>query len=416
MITLPRRAQLLYGTLMNWHNRSAARDCALLPWRNDQRIRTLLTRPLMAAALAAIGLTLSIPAAQAQESASPAATTQTQARPTSATAATGAAAPAAESPAPPPSAPQAVAPSTGTPSTGTPVQAAPPAAAPAVPTAPSADGQATPAEATGGAIVPGDEAVQVEASAERQAGLPHDLSPWGMFMAADLVVKGVMIGLAFASFVTWTVLIAKIIELGALQRTVRRAVRSLTEAQGLAAAEEIFHGRRSIPARMVHAARQEMNSSDAVLDYVSDAGVKERVASRLQRAEVRAGRQIAKGTGILATIGSTAPFVGLFGTVWGIMNSFIGISEAQTTNLAIVAPGIAEALLATAIGLVAAIPAVVFYNFLARAITGYRQGLSDTSAAIERLVSRDLDVRRAKLASTRTAGAGRQDTTLVRMG
>ncbi len=405
---------------MNWHNRSAAQACALLPWRNYQRIRTLLTRPLMAAALAAIGLTLSIPAAQAQENAPAAATAQTQERPTAATPATSGAAPAADSSTPQLSAPSAAAAQAGAPQAGTdagtPGAATPSTAAPASAASPSAEDQAAPAGATDGAIVPGGEAVQVEAGGERQAGLPHDLSPWGMFMAADLVVKGVMIGLAFASFVTWTVLIAKIIELGAVQRTVRRAVRNLTDAQGLAAAEEIFHGRRSVPARMVHAARQEMDSSDAVLDFVSDAGVKERVASRLQRAEVRAGRQIAKGTGILATIGSTAPFVGLFGTVWGIMNSFIGISEAQTTNLAIVAPGIAEALLATAIGLVAAIPAVVFYNFLARAITAYRQGLSDTSAAIERLVSRDLDVRRARLAANRPAGTGRADPALVRMG
>ncbi|MDF1635470.1 tonB-system energizer ExbB [Mycoplana sp. MJR14] len=380
----------------------------------------MLTRPLMAAALAAIGLTLSIPAAQAQENAPTAATTQTQERPTATTPATSGAAPAADSSTPQLSAPSAAAPQAGAPQAGTdagtPGAATPSTAAPVTAASPSAESQTAPAGATDGAIVPGDEAVQVEAGGERQAGLPHDLSPWGMFMAADLVVKGVMIGLAFASFVTWTVLIAKIIELGAVQRTVRRAVRNLTDAQGLAAAEEIFHSRRSVPARMVHAARQEMDSSDAVLDFVSDAGVKERVASRLQRAEVRAGRQIAKGTGILATIGSTAPFVGLFGTVWGIMNSFIGISEAQTTNLAIVAPGIAEALLATAIGLVAAIPAVVFYNFLARAITAYRQGLSDTSAAIERLVSRDLDVRRARLAANRSAGTGRADPALVRMG
>lgn len=100
-----------------------------------------------------------------------------------------------------------------------------------------------------------------------------------------------------------------------------------------------------------------------------------------------------RGTGLIATIGSTAPFVGLFGTVWGIMNSFIGISQAQTTNLAVVAPGIAEALLATAIGLVAAIPAVVIYNVFARAIGGYRQVLADVAAGVERLVSRDLDFR-----------------------
>ena len=102
-------------------------------------------------------------------------------------------------------------------------------------------------------------------------------------------------------------------------------------------------------------------------------------------------RRMTRGTGILATIGSPGPFVGLFGTVWGIMNSFIGISEAQTTNLAVVAPGIAEALLATAMGLVAAIPAVVIYNAFARSIAGYKALLLDASAELLRLVSRDID-------------------------
>lgn len=379
----------------------------------------------MAAALAAIGLLLSTTASHAQENAapSPTATTQTQDRPAAIAPAPAESAPAAaQAPAPAPAAqapatPSLEAPQAASPSTDTSTPGASSASNPAPAGADAQNGEAGPTSDADGATDGAVEDVLVEEVAgERQAGLPHDLSPWGMFMAADVVVKGVMLGLAFASVVTWTVLIAKIIELGAVQRSVRKAVRSLTAAQGLAAAEEIFAARRNVPARMVQAARQEMNSSDAVLDFVSDSGVKERVASRLQRAEVQAGRQIAKGTGLLATIGSTAPFVGLFGTVWGIMNSFIGISEAQTTNLAIVAPGIAEALLATAIGLVAAIPAVVFYNFLARAITGYRQGLSDTSAAIERLVSRDLDVRRAKLASQRAAASGRTDPALVRIG
>ena len=100
---------------------------------------------------------------------------------------------------------------------------------------------------------------------------------------------------------------------------------------------------------------------------------------------------ILRGTGVLATIGATAPFVGLFGTVWGIMDSFIGISKTNTTNLAVVAPGIAEALLATAMGLIAAIPAVVMYNAFARAITGYRAQLGDAAAEILRHLSRDLD-------------------------
>ena len=127
-------------------------------------------------------------------------------------------------------------------------------------------------------------------------------------------------------------------ELGGAQRSASRAVRQLTAARGLEDGEEAIGGNRGVVGRMTRAARDEMEASEAVLDHVSDGGVKERIASRLGRMEVHGGRRIAKGTGLLATIGSTAPFVGLFGTVWGIMNSFIGISKAQTTNLAIVAP------------------------------------------------------------------------------
>ena len=119
--------------------------------------------------------------------------------------------------------------------------------------------------------------------------------------------------------------------------------------------------------------------------------VKERIALQLERLELRYSRKTSLGTGVLATIGSTAPFVGLFGTVWGIMNSFIGISNAHTTNLAVVAPGIAEALLATALGLVAAIPAVVVYNILVRSTAHYRALLGDVSAQLMKLVSRDID-------------------------
>nr|WP_314094176.1 tonB-system energizer ExbB [uncultured Shinella sp.] len=283
-----------------------------------------------------------------------------------------------------------------------------------------ADTSAGPATTTQTDAMAGDEdatelgAVDDVADA-RQAGLPHDLSPWGMFMAADIVVKGVMIGLAFASVVTWTVLLVKIVELGAAQRSASHAVRRLIAARGLDDGEQGLGRNRGLVARMTRAAREEMEASETVLDHVSDGGVKERIASRLGRMEVHGGRRIAKGTGLLATIGSTAPFVGLFGTVWGIMNSFIGISKAQTTNLAIVAPGIAEALLATAIGLVAAIPAVVIYNFLARAITGYRQNLADASAAIERLASRDLDVRRALRHPTAQRGE-RAGASLVKLG
>jgi biopolymer transport protein ExbB len=138
-------------------------------------------------------------------------------------------------------------------------------------------------------------------------------------------------------------------------------------------------------------------------DIAGEAGIKERVASRLARREIAAGRDMNRGTGLLATIGATAPFVGLFGTVWGIMNSFVGISKAQTTNLAIVAPGIAEALLATAVGLFAAIPAVIIYNQFSRSVGAYRNLSGDASAEVLRLVSRDLDRGHRQLAKPHAA-------------
>lgn len=233
------------------------------------------------------------------------------------------------------------------------------------------------------------EAAPVETAA---ALLPHDLSPWGMFMAADMVVKAVMIGLGLASLATWTVWAAKSLELASAKRHARRALALLAEVRSLAEAEEKLGFDKSAAGALVRAAAAEARvSADAHPHGDGKDGVKERVASRLDRIEAAAARRMTAGTGVLATIGSTGPFVGLFGTVWGIMNSFIGISKAHTTNLAVVAPGIAEALLATAIGLVAAIPAVVIYNVFARAISGYRAQIGDVAAEIQRLVSRDID-------------------------
>ncbi len=238
------------------------------------------------------------------------------------------------------------------------------------------------------------------ASAEHRADIPHNLSPWGMFMAADWVVKGVMIGLAFASLVTWTVWVAKSIELAGARVRAGATLKVIRRAKTLNEATEAVEKKGGPAALMLRMATHEMQLSDAVIEHTDGGGIKERVSSALSRIETHAGRRMSRGTGVLATIGSTAPFVGLFGTVWGIMNSFISISESQTTNLAVVAPGIAEALLATAIGLVAAIPAVVIYNVFARSITGYRHLLADAAAGVERLVSRDLDFRRIPPGST----------------
>lgn len=234
----------------------------------------------------------------------------------------------------------------------------------------------------------------VSAPSVDAAKLPHDLSPWGMFMAADWVVKSVMVGLAMASLVTWTVWLAKSLELFAAKIHARGVLKIVSGARNLTEVDGALGARRGPAALLPHAARHELQRSLGAVDHAGGQGLLQRVTSHLSRIEVQAGRRMMRGTGVLATIGSTAPFVGLFGTVWGIMNAFIGISEAHTTNLAVVAPGIAEALLATAMGLVAAIPAVIIYNVFARSIAGYRQILADVSAAVERLVSRDLDYRK----------------------
>jgi biopolymer transport protein ExbB len=227
--------------------------------------------------------------------------------------------------------------------------------------------------------------------------LTEDLSPWGMFLAADLVVKAVIIGLAFASLVTWTVWLAKTLELHSARSDLRRATRVLANAATLAQANEPLRNDHGPAAQLMQTAVQEIRLSSSLRGD----GLKERIAWQLERLEMAASRKISRGTGVLATIGSTAPFVGLFGTVWGIMNSFIGISNAHTTNLAVVAPGIAQALLATALGLIAAIPAVMIYNVLARQTAHYRALLGDASALVMRLVSRDLD--RAKLPLSQAA-------------
>jgi len=254
--------------------------------------------------------------------------------------------------------------------------------------APAILGALAPAALTSAALaqVPQPEPAAVPAPVVGAAALPRDLSPWGMFVSADKVVKAVIIGLAIASLVTWTIWLAKAMEIFVAKRRARAALRTLAAATSRADIRSIARP----GAEFIAAAAAELRLSADVTD--TD-GLKERVASRLERIEAAFGRRISRATGVLATIGATAPFVGLFGTVWGIMNSFIGISKSHTTNLAVVAPGIAEALLATAFGLAAAIPAVVIYNVFARSIAGYRAQLGDASAEVLRLVSRDLDRR-----------------------
>jgi biopolymer transport protein ExbB len=218
--------------------------------------------------------------------------------------------------------------------------------------------------------------------------MPRELSPWSMFQAADVFVKAVMISLALASLATWTIFLAKLAELLLARRRLNAGLGRISRARSLMEAQSVLGKTRSVLAAFVGVALGELRLSEGRL---VESGVKERVASHFGEIAKTEARAVRRGMSILATVGSTAPFVGLFGTVWGIMNSFIGISKAQTTNLAVVAPGIAEALLATAIGLAAAIPAVIVYNFFNRRTRSYLDLVGRASGAVGRLLSRDLD-------------------------
>jgi len=266
-------------------------------------------------------------------------------------------------------------------------------------------GTAVPAATSSGAAVapavPADNAAADAAKPTKAMQVTlHELSPWSMFLSADILVKAVMIGLAFASLVTWTIFIAKLIELTFAQRRLRAALGMIADSRSLAEAQFALGASGTVLSSLLSAAMREARLSAGIS---SDAGVKERAASSFAEIARAEARRIRLGMGMLATIGATSPFVGLFGTVWGIMNSFIGISKSQTTNLAVVAPGIAEALLATAMGLVAAIPAVIIYNHFARVTKGYLELVGRSSGAAGRLLSRDLD--RTHVSSPRPANS-----------
>jgi biopolymer transport protein ExbB len=262
-----------------------------------------------------------------------------------------------------------------------------PAVAPAPRQAPASSDATPPAESSPAAAQGTTAPTPLPPTELAPAELPRDLTPWGMFWSADIIVKMVMLGLIFASVLTWTVWLAKTIELVVARRRLAQAQAVLAVARSLAEAAKPAGAASSHVALLIQAAESELRRSPDLRDVD---GIKERVTARFERIEAGVGRQMMRATGILATIGAIAPFVGLFGTVWGIMNSFIGISKLHTTNLAVVAPGIAEALLATAFGLAAAIPAVVIYNAFARSIANYRALYADASVEILTLVSRDL--------------------------
>ena len=274
---------------------------------------------------------------------------------------------------------------------GTPVlaqDATTPAADPAVATAPAATTEAAPAVTTEAA----------PAATEEPAVESHGkLTPAKMFMDADIVVKVVMIGLLLASVFTWVILLIKMFEFGALNRSTDRFLEAFRQTRTIAdmrrvATSEEFEGNPL--ADMAAAATDEVElSRQAGLSVTGDH--RDSTLLRAQQAigAVQSGlaRRLSGGQQFQASVGSTGPFVGLFGTVYGIMNSFIGIVQSNTTNLAAVAPGIAEALLATGIGLFAAIPAVVFYNYFNTRIAAYGTRSDGFAAELINAISRQLD-------------------------
>lgn len=273
---------------------------------------------------------------------------------------------------------------------GTPVlaQDAPAAAPAAAAAAPAADAAATPAAPEAAP------AAEAEPAAE---GAHGKLTPASMFMLADPVVKVVMIGLVLASVFSWVLLLIKLFEFGALNRKTDQFLESFRQARTIAdmrkvATADEFDGNPL--ADMAAAATDEIElSRQAGLSVTGEHADSALARAQHAVAAVQAGltKRVSGGQQFLASTGSNAPFIGLFGTVYGIMNSFIGIANTNTTNLAVVAPGIAEALLATGIGLFAAIPAVIFYNYFNTRISAYGTRSDGFSAELTNAISRNLD-------------------------
>ncbi len=266
--------------------------------------------------------------------------------------------------------------------------AAPTTAAPAPTTAPS-----TTPTATGPAAPSADTATA--ASAGAPPSLSHDLSPVGMFMNATVIVKVVMIALALASVWTWAILLDKSFFFASLNRRSEQFLKTFRNSATLDEAYAKVQNEKNHPLiNIFKSGMEELRLSltpGAAAHPELRAHVEDRTRTAMEITEAAESQRLGAGMGVLASIGSVSPFVGLFGTVWGIMNAFIGIANTQTTNLAVVAPGIAEALMATAIGLVAAIPAVIFYNKFARQIGDFNNRMNGFVGEFQTVLSRYLD-------------------------
>ena len=272
--------------------------------------------------------------------------------------------------------------------------AAAPEAAAAAPAAPGAAAPAADAAATPAAAEPAADAAEDPPTEIKNAG---KLTIAQMFLDADIVVQVVMVGLILASVFSWTLLIVKLFEFGALNRAsdrfleAFRGARSIADMRRISTSDE-FEGNPL--ADMAAAGSEEVEMSRQAGLAVGAAhrdSTLTRAAAAVGAVQANLSKRLSGGQQFLASVGSNAPFIGLFGTVYGIMRSFIGIANTNTTNLAVVAPGIAEALLATGIGLFAAIPSVIFYNYFQTQIAAYGTRSEGFVAELLNAISRQLD-------------------------
>jgi biopolymer transport protein TolQ len=253
----------------------------------------------------------------------------------------------------------------------------------AAPTGPSAQSQAlAPPPGVGASNAPAGDVV-------------GSFSIVSMFLRADIVVKAVMVMLLLASLWSWTIIFNKLIILSSLKRKARKFEKVFWSGQSLDELYQQFGARNDHPLAAMFIAglrewRRGFESTGGVRESMLP-GIKERIEKSMSATILRETDGIEKQLGLLATIGSVSPFVGLFGTVWGIMNSFSAIAARHDTTLAVVAPGIAEALFATAMGLLAAIPAVIFYNRFVAEIGRYVNSLDAFADEFSAILSRQLD-------------------------
>jgi biopolymer transport protein TolQ len=225
-------------------------------------------------------------------------------------------------------------------------------------------------------------------------GVTHDMTPWGLFQQADIVVKVVMVLLIIASIWSWAIIFEKILRYGRLKRLANKFEDQFYTTETLDEFKRAISRQADHPFIIAFTAAMEewQRSGKANLKMARD-GVGSRLQTIMRVTVQREMQRLEKGLGFLATVGSVAPFIGLFGTVWGIMNSFTSIAASQNTSLAVVAPGIAEALFATALGLVAAIPAVTAYNKLTGDLDRYGQRLDSFCDELSAIFSRQIDAK-----------------------